>query len=33
MGYCANELRLPLTELSDTNRKVVERAMKESGVL
>ena len=33
MGYCENELRLPLYELSDVNRMVVERALKESGVL
>ncbi len=33
LGYCENELRLPLVELSDKGVKAVEEAMKTSGVL
>jgi 4-hydroxy-tetrahydrodipicolinate synthase len=33
LGYCENELRLPLVELSEKGIKAVEEAMKASGVL
>jgi 4-hydroxy-tetrahydrodipicolinate synthase len=33
LGYCENELRLPLVELTEKNEKVVRAAMEESGVL
>lgn len=33
LGYCENELRLPLVELTEKNEKVVRAAMKECGVL